>query len=89
MLRVTECAWKRISELQSTRPDVAAMRIIHQNGQVRCGKGVQRTADSVITRPGHPALLLTPQVASDLAESTLDAFTTKRGRRLKLQPTQD
>ena len=85
MLTITESAWDRLSQLQSTRPGVTTMRLTHENGRVKCHRGIRRQRDRVIERPGRPKLLLTPTVAEDLTDSTLDAPDTNRGPRLRLK----
>lgn len=84
MVTITEKAWKRISELQSARPEVSIVRLMHKDGRVKCGNGVQRKLDRVLEHPGCPSLLMTPEVAKSLSGRTLDARETKRGPRLRL-----
>jgi hypothetical protein len=85
MLTVTLAAWERLSELQSTRPEVSAMRVKIEDGRIKCHKGAQKKDDRVIDQPDRPTLLMTQAVADSLSESTLDAPQTDRGRRLQLQ----
>lgn len=84
MLTVTTAAWDRLSKLQSTRPEVTAMRLKVEDGRPRCHKGVQRKDDRVINLPNRPLLLMTQKVARKLNDQTLDAPKTKRGPRLRL-----
>ena len=86
MLTLTEAAWERLSQIQSTRPDIRIMRLTHKAGRVKCHRGIQKGRDRVIEHPGRPTLLLTPTVAKDLALRILDAPETNSGRRrLRLQ----
>lgn len=85
MLTVTKSAWNRLSKLQAKRPEVSAMRIIHEDGKVICGKGIRKPHDQVIEATGRPKLLMTPGVARELSGQTLDAPRTDRGRRLRLK----
>ncbi|MCH2201272.1 MAG: hypothetical protein MK102_04840 [Fuerstiella sp.] len=82
MLHVTESAWKRLSKLQATRPTVSVLRLNHENGKVKCSKGICKPRDQVIERSGRPKLLLTPTVARELSDQTLHAPRTQRSRRL-------
>lgn len=83
MLKITDAAWARLSELQSTRPDIKVVRLIHDGGRVKCHRGIQRAQDHVID--GSPVLLMAPAVVRQLSGRTLDAPETKRGARLRLQ----
>ncbi|MBI1315126.1 hypothetical protein GC176_27865 [bacterium] len=85
MVTITEKAWKRISELQSARPGVTVVRLMHKDGRVKCGVGVQRKLDRVIEHAGCPQLLMTPGVARCLSGRILDARDTSRGPRLRLK----
>lgn len=85
MLTITNAAWERLSKLQSTRPEVASMRLKVEGGRLRAHKGTQRKNDQVIDHPGRPTLLMTAAVAADLSARTLDAPETKSGPRLRLQ----
>jgi hypothetical protein len=85
MLTVTESAWKRLSQLQSTRPGVTTMRLTHTDGLVKCHRGVQKKRDLIIDHPGRPTLVMTATVAEDLNSRTLDARETDRGPRLRLK----
>jgi len=84
MLTVTESAWQRLTQLQSTRPGVTTMRLTHTDGHVKCHRGVQKKLDQIIDHPGRPTLVMTATVAKDLASRTLDARETDRGPRLRL-----
>ena len=85
MLTITEAAWERLSQIQSTRPDVTAMRLTHKEGRVKCRRGVQKERDRVIEHTDRPTLLMTRTVAKDLTSRTLDAPETDSGRRLRLK----
>ena len=85
MLTVTEAAWERLTELQSKRPDITAVRLTHKDGQVKCHRGKQKKHDRIVEHDGSPTLLMTPDVAKDVSGSTLDAPETERGRRLRLK----
>lgn len=85
MLTITESAWKRISQLHSSRPGITAFRLTHQDGRVKCHRGVQKKRDRIVEHAGCPTLLLAPAVADDLSGQTLDAPETDHGRRLRLK----
>ena len=85
MLRITEAAWNRLSQLQQARTDVTTMRLSLKEGGLKCHRGNPRRRDSVIEHPGRPTLLMTPSVARHLSNDTLDVETTKRGPRLRLR----
>lgn len=85
MLIVTDAAWKRLSQLQSTRPDITDFRLTHDGECVKCHRGKQKTNDRVVEHPGSPTLIMTPDVAKTLSGRTLDAPETKHGRRLRLK----
>lgn len=85
MLTITESAWNRLSHLQATYADVTTMRLSLKEGGLKCHRGNQRRLDRVIEHPGRPTLLMTPSVAKNLANDTLDVETTKRGPRLRLK----
>jgi len=87
MLKVTKSAWNRLSKLQATRPNVSVLRLNHEDGKVKCAKGVCKPRDQVIEQSGRPKLLLTPTVARELSDQTLHAPRTQRGRRLRLKQT--
>ncbi len=84
-LRITRSAWKRLSRIQSTRPQLSAVRLTHREGKPTCHTGRYRTHDVVIEQEGHPAVLMTPQVAAELADQILHAPRVGRGRRLRLR----
>lgn len=86
MLTITDAAWARLSELQSTRPDIKAVRLIHDKVRVKCHRGIQRAKDEVMEQNGSPLLLMSPTVARQLSGQTLDAPDTKHGPRLRLKP---
>lgn len=85
MLKVTQSAWERLSQLQSTRPDVTVMRLTREGGHVKCHRGNQKKRDRVIEQPGRPKLLMTSSLAKGLTDYTLDAPDTKNGPRLRLK----
>jgi len=85
MLKVTRSAWKRLSKIQSTRPEISALRLTYNEGNVKCRKGRTKPHDQVIEQSGCPKLLLGPVVAEELIEQTLHAPKTDRGRRLRLK----
>jgi hypothetical protein len=85
MLMITDAAWERLSQLQSTRPNIAKFRLTHDDGRVKCHRGKQKTDDRVVEHTGSPTLIMTPDVAKTLSERTLDAPETKNGRRLQLK----
>lgn len=87
MLKITRSAWNRLTKIQSTRPEISALRLTHENGIVKCRRGVCKPGDQVIEESGNPQLLMTPAVASNLREQTLHAPKTGRGRRLRLKST--
>ena len=84
MLKITESAWARISQLLSARPDASILRLKNVEGQVQCHRGNPRKRDEVIELPGRPTLLMTAAVARNLSSSTLDAKVTDNGPRLHL-----
>lgn len=84
MLTITEAAWTRLAQLQKKRPGTTAVRLLHKDGQVKCRRGVPKIRDRTVEHDGSPTLLMTPDVAKELAGSTLDAPETERGRRLRL-----
>ena len=86
MMTLTTAAWKRLSHLQSSRPEISALRLKLDDGRIKCQKGIQRRHDQVLNQPGRPTLLLAPAIAKTLADRTLDAPKTKHGRRLRLTP---
>lgn len=86
MLKITRSAWDRLSEIQSTRPDVTTMRLAQIGGRLKCHRGVQKQTDRVIQQEGCPSLLMTPTIARRLADRTLSAPKTIHGRRLRLKP---
>lgn len=86
MLTITPFAWQRLTQIQSSRPRVQAIRLKLRNGTFTCCSGRQRTRDYVIENDGSPTLLMTPEVAEDLADRTLDAIEAQGGRRLRLRP---
>ena len=86
MLTITRSAWDRLSKIQTDRPKVTAIRLRYADGQLRCCSGSRKNADRVIERADGPTLLLSPAVAADLSERTLDAPDTDRGPRLRLKP---
>lgn len=85
MLTLTKSAWKRISRLKTKYPHVSNLRLMHEDGTVRCRKGVQKPNDQIITKDGHPSVLLQPAVAEELNEYTLHAPKTDLGHRLRLK----
>lgn len=85
MIKITELAWQRLAEMQSTRTDVTALRLKLKNGSVKCHRGVRRPTDLVLHAPSRPTLLMSEALAEHLASSTLDARATDRGLRLHLE----
>ena len=85
MLKITKSAWNRLSKLQSTRPEISVLRLTHENGIVKCRRGITKPSDHVIEQTGSPQLLLSPELATKLSEQTLHAPQTGRGRRLRLK----
>lgn len=89
MLKITKSAWNRLTKIQTARPEISTFRLTHQDGVVKCKRGVCRPDDQVIEQSGGPQLLLAPQVASNLSEQILHAPKTDCGRRLRLKSTSD
>jgi len=86
MLKITSAAWERLAQLLTTRPNVTAIRLTYADGNFKCRRGDRRDRDRVIEHADGPTLLMSPVVANDLANRTLDAPDTKRGPRLRLKP---
>ena len=86
MLTITASAWKRLIQIQTSRPNVMAIRLKYGDGTFKCCSGKRGTGDCVIENDDSPTLLMTPAVAQDLADRTLDAIDTQGGSRLRLQP---
>lgn len=85
MLTVTDAAWERLTEIVSSRPNITALRLTHNNGRVKCRSGNRKETDRSVEHDGRPLLLMTPRVAKRLSGRTLDAPTTERGPRLRLK----
>lgn len=85
MIKITEAAWARLTQLQAKRPGMTAVRLTHKDGQIKCRRGVPKKLDRTVEHDGSPTLLMTPDVAKELSGSTLDAPETERGRRLRLK----
>lgn len=85
MLTITDAAWSRLSELSAAHPDVTEWRLIRRDGRVKCRRAVRRDNDHTFQQSDGPVLLMSPGLADRLAQRTLDAPATRRGRRLRLR----
>lgn len=86
MLRITQSASRRLTDLVSSRPHVTAVRLTCPNGDLRCRPGKHKARDLVIETGDHPPIFLSPKVATLLSSRTLDAPDKGRGPRLQLLP---
>ncbi|QDU81150.1 hypothetical protein Pla110_28870 [Polystyrenella longa] len=89
MLKITPDAWNRLVEIQSTRPDLKAVRLRIVNGLLKCHKGRQKDGDQVIVVRDRPTILMSPQVAESLQDCSLDVHRTDQGARLRLKKFTD
>lgn len=84
-LKVTKSAWERLVRIQSTRPQLTAIRLTHSDGKPLCCPGHYRPHDVVIEQNGYPAILMTSQVAAELNNHILHAPGIEGRRRLRLR----
>ncbi|MEZ6047597.1 MAG: hypothetical protein R3C11_18860 [Planctomycetaceae bacterium] len=85
MLKITQGAWNRLLEIQSTRPDMEAVRLRIIEGRLKCRKGIQQEGDCVIAARDRPTILMSPKVAQNLSDCSLDVQKTDNGFRLRLK----
>ena len=86
-LTITKSAWRRLAVIQSTRPQLKAVRLTRCDGKPSCRAGRYQTHDVVIELEGHPAVLMTSQVAAELDNQTLHAPDVRGRRRLRFRHT--
>jgi len=84
MLRITNTAYTRLSELLSNHPTDVAMRIVRRAGRSKLKRGSQQPGDEAFQHAGRTVLLLDQKAAKRLARKTLVVNDTDGGPKLRL-----
>lgn len=85
MLRVSDVAGARLSEMLADHPDHVAARIVRRGRRMKLRRSRQRAGDEVFAHDGRTVLLLDEEIAAHLKNRTLDVRDTEDGPRLRFR----